>query len=247
MTDETQDTVNGEVSPRRHILKLAGVTAVGTVAAVVAGDTAGAAEGLHLDAETPPADSVQIQRDDTLGWANRSLQAGEIGVDTTTGQIKVGDGSSGWDQLRFVEDTALTAFMADAVSIGDYQSYVSTQVLTADAAWNHVANVVATGEANDVELTLPHHDIPQVASNVHLAPRIEVCQLYSGRIEIAPGANAHFLSNVLSEEVEVANDEQRTPLTRLRTKRLGSVAVARVIMDWGGTTIWLVTGDLEVF
>lgn len=46
---------------------------------------------------------LQIRRDTASNWssANPTLAAGEIGLDTTNGLMKVGDGSTVWNSLRY--------------------------------------------------------------------------------------------------------------------------------------------------
>jgi len=47
---------------------------------------------------------IQIRHDESGAWevANTTLENGEIGCETDTGQCKVGDGSSTWDQLAYI-------------------------------------------------------------------------------------------------------------------------------------------------
>ena len=46
---------------------------------------------------------IQLRRDTTTNWttANPVLSAGEVGVNLTTGQIKIGNGTSTWNQLSY--------------------------------------------------------------------------------------------------------------------------------------------------
>lgn len=50
---------------------------------------------------------IQIRRDTTANWAsgNPALAAGEVGYDTTLGQVKVGDGSTTWTSLGWLNGT----------------------------------------------------------------------------------------------------------------------------------------------
>lgn len=47
------------------------------------------------------ASKVQFRRDTTTNWsnANPTLSSGELGLDTTAGRIKIGDGSTAWNSL----------------------------------------------------------------------------------------------------------------------------------------------------
>ena len=66
------------------------------------------------------ADLIQIRRDTAANWtsANPTLAQGELGAETDTSKIKIGDGSTAWSSL---------AYLIDA---GDYLTATSTNTLT---------------------------------------------------------------------------------------------------------------------
>lgn len=66
------------------------------------------------------ADRIQIRRDTASNWtsANPTLAQGELGVETDTLKIKVGDGSTAWASLSYLIDTS------------DYVTETGTQTLT---------------------------------------------------------------------------------------------------------------------
>ena len=66
------------------------------------------------------ADLIQIRRDTAANWtsANPVLAQGELGAETDTSKIKIGDGSTAWSSL---------AYLIDA---GDYLTATSTNTLT---------------------------------------------------------------------------------------------------------------------
>jgi len=66
------------------------------------------------------ADLIQIRRDTASNWtsANPILAQGELGAETDTSKIKIGDGSTAWSSL---------AYLIDA---GDYLTATSTNTLT---------------------------------------------------------------------------------------------------------------------
>ena len=66
------------------------------------------------------ADLIQIRRDTAANWtsANPILAQGELGAETDTSKIKIGDGSTAWSSL---------AYLIDA---GDYLTATSTNTLT---------------------------------------------------------------------------------------------------------------------
>ena len=49
------------------------------------------------------AQQIQLRNDSTAGWAadNPTLAQGEIGVDTTLNKLKIGDGTTTWNNLAF--------------------------------------------------------------------------------------------------------------------------------------------------
>ena len=53
------------------------------------------------------ADKIQIRRDTAANWtsANPTLAQGELGYETDTDKVKVGDGSTAWTSLGYVIDT----------------------------------------------------------------------------------------------------------------------------------------------
>ena len=66
------------------------------------------------------ADMIQIRRDTASNWttANPTLAQGEMGAETDTSKIKIGDGTTAWSSL---------AYLIDA---GDYLTATSTTTLT---------------------------------------------------------------------------------------------------------------------
>ena len=57
--------------------------------------------------ELQVADIIQLRRDTASNWtsANPTLAQGELGVETDTSKIKVGDGSTAWSSLSYLIDT----------------------------------------------------------------------------------------------------------------------------------------------
>jgi len=49
---------------------------------------------------------IQLRNDSAANWAsaNPTLAAGEVGVETDTFLIKVGDGSTAWNSLAYVSE-----------------------------------------------------------------------------------------------------------------------------------------------
>ena len=66
------------------------------------------------------ADLIQIRRDTAANWtsANPTLAQGELGAETDTSKIKIGDGSTAWSSLAYLID------------VGGYLTATSTNTLT---------------------------------------------------------------------------------------------------------------------
>jgi hypothetical protein len=103
------------------------------------------------------ATRIQMRRGSTSDWntADPTLNEGEIGYNTTLGQIKVGDGSSSWSELEYLVttgglDTSLGAYIEDSQKSG------IDGVAELDGSKNILApaSIIFEGTANDHETTL---------------------------------------------------------------------------------------------
>jgi hypothetical protein len=94
----------------------------------------------QLTEEQLMADMIQIRRDTAANWtsANPILAQGELGAETNTSKIKIGNGSSAWNALSYLIDA------------GDYLTASSTNTLTNKTiayANNTLTGVVGTAAA----------------------------------------------------------------------------------------------------
>jgi hypothetical protein len=69
----------------------------------------------------PRVNQIQLRRDTAANWtsANPTLAAGEVGFETNTGAIKLGDGSAAWTALPYLRATE-PATNADAAKTTGY-------------------------------------------------------------------------------------------------------------------------------
>ena len=53
----------------------------------------------------PIQTKIQLRRDTSANWNtnNPILAAGELGVDTTLNRVKIGDGTTTWNNLPFID------------------------------------------------------------------------------------------------------------------------------------------------
>ena len=98
------------------------------------------------------ADIIQLRRDTATNWtsANPVLAQGELGVETDTDKIKVGDGSTAWTSLGYLIDTGGYALYADATAnfTGTLQNGGSNVVVDTD-----IGSTVQAYDANTTTST----------------------------------------------------------------------------------------------
>jgi hypothetical protein len=103
------------------------------------------------------ATRIQVRRGTTSQWntANPTLEEGEIGYNSTLGQIKVGDGTSVWADLDyFVSDTSLGTSLGSYVQDSDKSAVNGVAELDASKNILAPASIIFEGTANDHETTL---------------------------------------------------------------------------------------------
>ena len=87
---------------------------------------------------------IQFRRDTGANWAsaNTVLAAGEMGINTTTNQFKIGDGTTAWNSLSYAP---ISGTVAD---IDDVTNVTITSATNGDLLkWNGSAWVNASGYA----------------------------------------------------------------------------------------------------
>jgi len=67
-----------------------------------------------------PVTVIQLRRDTTTNWEtnNPVLRVGEPGLDTTTGKLKIGNGSAAWNSLGYVNNDTATLATLNDVTLG---------------------------------------------------------------------------------------------------------------------------------
>lgn len=120
------------------------------------------------------ADRIQIRRGDTTAWnnANPVLEEGEIGLNTTLGQFKIGDGNTQWSDLDYYPsaaslDTSLGSYIqiSEKGSVDGVATLDSTGKLTLD----QVPDTLATISYVDTKAPL---DSPTLTDPTILSPEI---------------------------------------------------------------------------
>jgi len=103
------------------------------------------------------ATRIQVRRGSTSDWnsADPILNEGEIGYNTTLGQIKIGDGESLWSELYYVVDASTLGGSLDSYILNTEKSAIGG-VAELDASKNILApaGIIFEGTENDFETTL---------------------------------------------------------------------------------------------
>lgn len=70
---------------------------------------------------------LQLRRDTASNWTsnNPTLSEGELGVETNTSKLKLGDGTTAWSSLAYVAGGTVTQDLVDS-------DYVTTRVTLID-------------------------------------------------------------------------------------------------------------------
>ncbi|UNH61317.1 structural protein [Synechococcus phage S-SZBM1] len=131
------------------------------------------------------ANRIQLRRDGAQQWANVNpiLAQGELGIELDTSRIKIGDGVTPWNSLKYArpletesntantlvkrdadgnfEAGAITATLignaATATRLANARSFTLTGDMTGSASFDGSANINITAELNYVP-GLPHYD-----------------------------------------------------------------------------------------
>ena len=146
---------------------------------------------------------IQFRRDTGANWAsaNTVLAEGEMGINTTTNQFKIGNGSTAWNSLSYAP---LSGTMAD---LDDITNVVITSAANGDLLkWNGSAWVNAAGYALLASPTLTGTpSAPTAAANTNttqIATTAFVTGAVTDLIGGAPGA-----LNTLNELAEAIGDD----------------------------------------
>ncbi|MAY04319.1 MAG: hypothetical protein CMB25_01785 [Euryarchaeota archaeon] len=95
------------------------------------------------------ADRIQIRRDTAANWtsANPTLTQGELGVETDTQKLKIGDGSTAWTSLSYLVDTGGYAAYADSTAnfTGNLQKSGASVAAYSDSTANFTGALQKSG------------------------------------------------------------------------------------------------------
>jgi hypothetical protein len=91
------------------------------------------------------ATQIQIRRDTAANWtsSNPVLAQGEIGIELVTNLMKIGDGSTAWNSLKYESDSRVLSAASTATLTPNIALYDSFE-LTAQAEALTIANPTGT-------------------------------------------------------------------------------------------------------
>ena len=146
---------------------------------------------------------IQFRRDTSANWAsaNSVLAAGEMGINTSTNQFKIGDGTTAWNSLSYA------ALSETVANLDDVTNVTITSAANGDLLkWNGSAWVNASGYALLASPTLTGIPAaPTAAANTNttqIATTAFVTGAVTDLIGGAPGA-----LNTLNELAEAIGDD----------------------------------------
>ena len=115
------------------------------------------------------ADLIQIRRDTAANWtsANPVLAQGELGAETDTSKIKIGNGSTAWTSLSYLIDAGGYATLSGVQTFTGTKTFAGTTstlaVVLNDAA--EVATVSATAATGTIAYDITTQSVLYYTSN----------------------------------------------------------------------------------
>jgi hypothetical protein len=155
------------------------------------------------------ATRIQVRRGTTSQWntANPTLEEGEIGYNSTLGQIKVGDGTSVWADLDyFVSDTSLGTSLGAYLQDSDKSAIDGVAELDGSKNILAPASIIFEGTANDHETTLAVTD--PTADRTITLPNVSGTVITTGNLSDI--TNIGVFTSTIVMEGSTANDFELT-------------------------------------
>jgi hypothetical protein len=128
---------------------------------------------------------IQLRRDTAADWTsnNPTLAAGELGVETDTGDWKTGDGVTAWTSLSYT--TGVNGDWSTAQAI-NAQTGTSYTLVLGDAG-----KCVQITNGGNITLTVPPNSSVAFSVGVH----IDITQWGAGQITVAQGSGVTIRSS----------------------------------------------------
>lgn len=131
------------------------------------------------------ADMIQIRRDTASNWtsANPTLAQGELGAETDTSKIKIGDGSTAWTSLGYLIDT------------GGYAAYSDTTANFTGTLQNGGSNVVVD---SDIGSTVQAYDAT-ILKSADIGSTVQAYDADTAKLDVAQTFSATQTMTALTE------------------------------------------------
>jgi hypothetical protein len=193
------------------------------------------------------AQQIQLRNDSTAGWAadNPVLAQGEIGVDTTLGQMKIGDGTSTWTQLDFYASG--TADIADFV----FETVDGDGTLSRVTVANHDMVIRTTRTATqDADITLESADdiwITALGDDIRLeaSDRVEIQTDGGGETWEFTNNGSFVFPNGSVQTTAYTGDAPRIGLPDFLTyiEERTHLPALNTNFGWNSQGVWFAGGD----
>lgn len=102
--------------------------------------------------------TIQLRRDTAANWtlANSVLHQGELGLETDTGKIKIGDGVTAWSSLSyFASGTVASVFGRTGAIVAQAGDYTASQVTGAVQVAGDIGGTAASPQVTGTHLAAP--------------------------------------------------------------------------------------------
>lgn len=167
------------------------------------------------------ATRIQVRRGSTTDWstANPVLAAGEIGFDTTTSNVKIGDGSTAWNSLPYqlpYATGARASSLSATLSIDNDNDRVGIGTTTPSEKLDVVGNVVVSGD-----IAVNGGDITTSSATLNLAGTITGAQT----VNIATGVTT--TGNTKTVNIATGGDTGSTTNINIGSASGGTLAVLK--------------------
>ena len=184
------------------------------------------------------ATRIQVRRGTTSEWnsANPILEEGEIGYNSTLGQMKVGDGDTAWGSLYYIVDSSSLGTSLGSYILDSEKSAING-VAELDGSKNILApeSIIFEGTANDHETTLSVTD--PTADRTITFPDVTGTVITTGNLSDI--TNIGVFSSTITMEGSTANDFELT-------LSAGDPTADRTITFPDSTGTVALTGDITV-
>jgi hypothetical protein len=118
------------------------------------------------------AQRIQLRNDSTANWAavNPVLAQGEVGVDVTLGRLKIGDGTTAWNTLDFMQVVLVEAMrlLHFQISLSTSLEEITSQFSTQTSVGTPTVFGLVTQSTSDGPALYSHTQLLQMASSKSL-------------------------------------------------------------------------------